>query len=422
MKSFVHQSPRWLAALCVILLLSVACSEDPGEEANQEENVNNQNGENGEPQVCDVESWQCAEYEDGFALSIRRHGHHTFMLDDGLALLYGGSERAESHASSRAESWEVVDVHSGEIVKFEEFEEQRRNPSVVQLDSKGVLAIGGIRVIGSGTLHLDTVQYFHPPSLSWTPAPDMREAWERAVKLSDGDVLAMSTIRSGGAHHLDGQIFDVNDWSWTDITSAELPHDGIDHTTFAPTADGRVVVAYRYLAPEEMQPEEEEFDLWTAAAAIFDPGSGDLVELQEFDEIYGLELLLDVTELPMTEQNIIHLRPFDLEDELDTQAYLVDPSSDHIEELYVRDPPPGNPVTVFPGDEILYRSGTQMQRFDVPGDRWRNFGSLPDKIYYSSMVMLPDCTLFMSGERTLNAPNDELRLVDTGFCHPDLSQ
>lgn len=403
--------PRFIAAPAACLLFIAACSGDPGEEPDGE---NDGDQDDPYPESCEVESWNCGEVVDGFALSIRRHGHSTIVLDEGRVLLVGGSERDENHTSSGTDTWEVVDTVTEEIIAFEEFEEERRRPSLVQLDGGSVLAVGGLDRRGDP---MSSVIHFDPENLVWSSAPGMNAPYRRAVGLHDDGAIALGVTHSSGHAEILGQIFDPTAYSWSSVQTGTLPHDQVWDLTFETTPHGKALLLYRHLAPPSVQPSD--FDVYNASLALFDYDSGDVELVSEFDEIIGVDFHLDITFLGDSGEFVVHLRPFDLEEELDTHAYIVSSDLESVEELYVREPPPGQVLTVLPGDEIIYRGATQMQLFDVPEDRWRNFGALPDGIYYSSKKLLPDCRLFMSGERTLNRPNEELRRLDTAFCIPE---
>ena len=418
-----------LALFFSALAFGVGCSDDPDNGENELNNQNNQTNQNNdnqnngeEPQSCDVTSWECDEFVDGPQLNERRHGHQSVVFDNGEVLLLGGLARqADSPASGTTNTWEVFDTEADEVVADDDIPEQRQEASVIQLDNGSVLAIAG----RSGNVELASAAHFDPDSLEWTSLPHMNDQYDHATHLPDNRAVALGASSSGGDQSsITGQVFDPALFEWSSIESIDLDHGQLHNLVSEATPDNELFVVFTH--PIDT-PDGNDPDLFyfSVSAILYNFEDGTYDELETFEHI-GVSLdemdaaiSTTLTYLPDSDTILTQLRTRDDEGaEGPVLAYLFDPASGTLEEQYERDPSPGRVRQVLPGDEIIYASSAQVQLYDVETDTWRAFTSFPEGIYYSSMELLPDCRLFVSGERTLDLSDAELREVDTGYCLP----
>lgn len=437
MHTPTRRTPRLLVCLCLVLFAAsaAACSDDDDAE-NQEQDPDaglyddadqgtdtdtggepdaNQEEPEG-PSFCEATSWECSEFVDGPDLSVRRHGHDTVLLHDGRVLLLGGSERIDGGpASGSSNTWEIFDPEENEVAASGELPDVRRSTAIVQLDNGSVLAVGGR---DQNNTQVPTVQHFDPERQEWSSIAHMGAPFRRAVTLDDGRVLAAGASHSSDRNaRIVGQVLEPAQDSWSTIEAFETAHEEITNLVFKQTATGDIVAMYTHdVPPPDGAPPGIDFFGVTAVTFDFETGAGE--ELKSFERIApGMQSA--ITLLPQMGQALLQIRSFD-EDGVEEEAlgYLFDPESNELTEKYERDPAPGQVRSLLPGDELIFVGSSQVQLYDVPTDTWRNFTMLPEGIYYTSMQVLPDCRLFVSGERTLNLSDAELRGVDSGYCMP----
>lgn len=405
-------SQRILMVTLVALFAVVGCSDDPNDAVNNNSNANQNNNDpndNDEPTSCEMTSWECEEFEDGFSLTVRRHGHESVVLDDGRVLLLGGSKRAEdSHASTSTNTWEIVDPDTEEIEDTGERPVNREYFAAVKLDTGSVMTVGG----EFNHNPLTSIDHFDPETHEWSAElPEMDRPANSAVVLDDGRVGVVGVDSSHSEVY--GQAFEAESLEWSELEVESLDISDIEDSTIEILPDGQAVVAVTYVKASQ-----GEVDFFDTRVFVFDLLSGQLEMLEEF-ELEQPHVLVNADWLPTTEKVLVHIRTLDIEqNENPAVGYLFDPATEQLQDQYNRDPSPGSVRTVLPGDEVIFEDGFELQLYDVPTETWRTFPPLPDGIYYSSMDILPDCRMFLSGERTLGVPNEELREVDTGFCHP----
>lgn len=411
-----------LRALFIFLLATLtalaACSDDPEPVGNDDQNPGNdqdagtdadadENDADPPPTACEATAWECAEFVDGAPLSVRRHGHVSVVLDHERVLLLGGSKREEgSPASTSTNTWEVFNVETEEVEGHGVRPVYRENFTAVKLDYGSVLTLGGT----FNQNPLTSIDHFDPEEMEWTSElPSMERPARDAALLEDGRVAVVGV----GSDDVFAQIFNPEDLSWSALVEADLSVADVDQTSIEILPDGQAVFTVNYVTSVE-----QGVSNYNGAIYSFDVHTGDVEELEHFGfgqpNVYGSSTIL-----PYSEKALLHFRTASLEgSESPARGYLFDPTTGDLDELYNRDPSPGNIHAVLPGDEVIFEDGQVLQLFDVPTDTWRVFMDLPENIYYSSMDILPDCRMFMSGERTIGASLDNLRGVDTAFCLP----
>lgn len=416
-----------IAAAAFVLTLGIACGDDDepveqNQNAAQHQNQNQNQGENDEVQECTATTWECAEFVDGPDLTERRHGHESVVLDDGRVLLVAGAARVEdSPASGSTNTFEVFEPDTDEIVVHDDLPETRQSPTLLKRDDGSVVAVGG----RDGSQQIASVSHFDPDDLEWSELPTMSAGFRNAVQLSDERIVALGSVNPDGSpSRIVGQVFDPVGYSWSSVESLDLEHDGIWDLIAEVTPDDEILLVYSHAVPPPDGAPPSHF-FFSVTALLYDFETGDAETIVNFQTlgtsmdptVVGIHA--GVTWLPESEKFLLQLNPRDHEgNEIETVARLYDPATGDLEQLFERDPPPGQVRQVLPGDELLYTGRAQVQLYDVPNATWRSFTALPEGIYYSSVELLPDCRLFMSGERTLELADAELRGVDTGYCVP----
>lgn len=424
MTRFSHLAGRCLVVTAAIAL-AIGCG-DPDEtenDDNQTNQTNQPNAENDDTDTlaglqCDADSWECSEFVAGADLSINRLRHHSAVINEDEVVLLGGSERLDGGGATTTETFEIFDTTDDRVsMDAEELHEPKRNFSVVQLENRSVLLVGG----ESGGDRVRTVEHLHPDSLEWTSLAEMNASYRDAVRLDDGRILVMGVTHSPDPPQLIGQTFDTESLSWSLTESAEFDQQRIYEVTLAELSAGRIAVAYAYLAPEDEQPDMEELDTFHGAVMGVDLDDGSSEVLYEFDETtFGYQF--DFVELRDSDDVMLNVYTSDFDEEEvqlvegDTLAYRIGADDEQFDQLFVRDPSPGEVLEVLPGDELIYSSEREVQLYDVDGDAWRTFAQLPDGIRFSTMDLLSDCRLFMAGERTL--VGGERQGIHTGYCEP----
>ncbi len=420
------------AILFVVVLVAAAGCGDPETADNQDDN----NDENALDNIdededliprCEADFWDCEEFVDGADMSINRFNHQSVVLDDEHVLLIGGSEREEEGGARRSDTWEVFNVEEDTVeVEATEFETTRRNPSVVQLPNASVLVVGGEDHRGD---RKRSVKHFSPSSHEWTPLPDMNAAYSQAIGLDDGGVLALGIAHSREPNDVVGQTFDVETLEWSSVSSGELFDDSIADFIFAELDDGRILFVYANEAPDMYQedsiPEEFESLDWTVyftTVAIYDHESGEVEMVEQLEhESYG-GFNYQLVTLDPSGQLLLEVETYDFDDEEEFAmvtdeafGYLFDPEDESLDLHYEEDASAGVMRTTLPGDQVVFDSPPVLQIHEVP-NAWFDFTAIPDGIYYSTMNLLSDCRLFVSGERTYSGEDE--RGVQTGYCEP----
>lgn len=417
-----------LTTLCSLsMLVAVACSEPPDD--NGELSNIGENGDSDGFATCQMEGdWDCEQFVDGADTSIDRIDHQTVVLDGDQVLMIGGRERAESGSASGTDTWEVFDVADDSVeVPATEFAPTRRDPSVVRLDNGSALVLGGLDHRGDAK---SSVKHFSPDTHEWTELPAMNAAYRQAIGLDDGRVLALAVAHSRNPNDIVGQVFDVTTLEWSSVSSGELFHHRIDDFWFIQQGDGDILFVYSHRAPQEDQiPEDEipdEFEdvdltIYETTAVRYSPDSGDVEQLKLFDH-QSFDFDVELVWLEESQQALVQIETFELDDETllpvgdETFGYLFDPAGDEFQPHYERDESPGQILQVLPGDQVVFDGGPPLQIHHVGDDAWFDFVQMPSGIYYSTMDLLEDCRLFVSGEWAF--PDEELRGVHTGYCEP----
>ena len=400
---------RILVVSSIAVILGIGCGDDDG------------------PAELDVpDPWNCDEFVDGADLSVDRFNHETVVLDDERVLLIAGHEDDDG-AAVRTDTWEVFNVADDSVeVEATEFEQPRRNTSTARLPSDNIMVVGGEDASGDG---LTSTKIFDIENLEWIPGPDMNLPYPEAIELDDGRVLALG-LRHGTSQdpvEIRGQIFDPDDFDWHSAPTADLPHNQVGDFTADRVYGGDIAVAYGHVAPAADQipdaelPDGVDVTVYESAAVKYDYDDGTVDTLAEFDH-QGVGFEFDFVELPYMRKSLLQIdtREYDEEEfeeiEAETLAKLYDPGSESFDEHDTYDSSPGTVVEVVPRDKLIYVDSAPVEIHDVDEQSWVNFVQIPDGIYYTSMDLLADDRLFVSGERS--ASGHDRRGVTAGYCEP----
>lgn len=421
-----------LAAAAVLCLLTAAtgCGDDV-------DATDNQNDDEADSLRCDAESWGCDEFVEGTELSVDRFDHDAVALNNEQVLLISGREYREDGGAGRTYTWEVYNVEDNEVeVEAEQFEQPRRDASVIQRDDGSVLLIGGLDDDGD---RLESVVFFSADELQsddpqWMDLDaDMNAPYRQAVKLEDDRVVALGVSQGSDPARVVGQVFDPDGLDWSSLSPGDLLHDSVAEYDFEVLPDGRIFFAYAHRAPESEQPEfedpPEDFDppvLYERSAVAYDFENGEVEQLRQFDD-QAFDYEFEVVELHNRDELFWNINTRDLDEQTlstppdEAIGLRFDPETEEFHDQYKRDldpdkTPPGI-LQVLPGDEIIYDFGRPLQVHDVESGDWYDFRGFPDGLYYDSMALMPDCRLFVSGINQYDS-DDEVDRVPTGQCVP----
>ncbi len=395
------------------------------------------------PASCE-DSWECTDFVEASALSVMRHGHDAIAMSDGKVLMIQGSAREslDIPASSYTNSWELYDTETDEVVvaggENELVNRRHGFPDNAYLEGQGVLRLGGIfrsNPNADGT-PLTSVEFFSSSSQEWTRLDDTDFPLSNVDVLADGDVLAYDINDTSDGPTFQAQFFNTSDLEWRSGMDASVPgyetpdgfqNNGIQFFDGHAMADGTIfgLVNFEF---EEMEPEDDAppIIVYLFTALTYDPDSGEVTIIDDFGDAFGVDVNTSIDALPNSDDVIFHLQYADeFDDELNpdylpTQLYRYSPGGSELELITERDPHPGDVGLILPGDEILYTNPDFLQTYDITNDIWRDFNQFPPNLRYSSMILLDDCRLFVSGQQTLDASltDDVLTEYDTGYCMP----
>lgn len=394
------------------------------------------------PSFCDVEEWECVQFEDGPNLTGNRHGHQAFVLDYERVLLIGGFIRDADGLDRRVDTCEMVNPITNETrvvtngINQDCFIRTRRDATVVQLNDKSLLAIGGADAQGTRSFRTER---FNLETEEWEWAADMPQPatnYQRyrslnAMVLEDGRVFILRVNGQFGQFNPDipgGYLYDPEEDTWTQLDMPELEVSNVTGMLLPGTNEVLMILS--------------EVDAMSKVPLIVeDPELGELqyhqgyplriyrydIDSQEWDRVgtldeRGVGLTPSIHWLPERTWMLINVYGDDLRP---TYGYLFDPGSNFRQKQFERDPIPGRALTVLPGDRLLYQSNDFAQYYDIETDRWFMFDAFAPGTFYTTLTQLQDCRIFGSGERALPPEGEgedmitfERRGIDTGYCTP----
>jgi hypothetical protein len=193
-----------------------------------------------------------------------RTGHTATLLPDGKVLVAGGADRVGFGGRNALATAELYDPSTGSWTATGNVTQARAYHTATLLRDGKVLVVGGSGN-GSGYDALTTAELYDPGSRSWTATGGLNEArtYHTATLLSDGRVLVVGGLDSGGISLPSAELYDPSNGSWT--ATGRLIDARVNHTaTLLP--DGKVLVVGGNPTPES--------PAFLASAELYDPSSG----------------------------------------------------------------------------------------------------------------------------------------------------